>query len=397
MKEQSGLRRCRCVSEKSAVWGTLLWVLSGSLAAQIGGDGTDGVFHPNSNVVLDTTQRPNGFHFKSITIPTGVTVALVGTHPAILRSLGAVEIAGMLHANGSQGTVPTGGAPGAGGYAGGSGGGSNGPIATKGSGPGGGAPGLAQIFKGGGGAPGQHRTVYGSAWPFDLRGGSGAGGTSLRLGTGPGGGGGGGTIVVLADGTVNLTGRVTSRGGGVGSAQGYGEGAAGSIMIRSLTDLRVSGHIDATGKGAWPRTSGDGFVRLDCYGKLPTITGTVRPAPETLGMPALREVAPLTIGQAWRLAAGAVPGDDVWFFASPKPARLALPPLGILQIDPGTMFLLGSARVSTTGHDPVAELAVPIPNRPTLRGTWAYVQTISPNTTLAVGPKLSNHIASRVK
>ena len=373
------------------MWTSLVLALSGSLAAQIGGDGSDGVFHPTSDVVIDTSTRPGGYHYKSITIPAGVTVGLIGTNPAIIRSQGSVDIAGTLHANGYRGSVPTGGAPGAGGYAGGDGGS---PGGKWGQGPGGGAGGLALFGTlSSAGQPGKHRTVYGAALPFDLRGGSGAGGSanSVSSGRGPGygGSGGGGTIVLLADNSVNVTGKI--------SANGEFSAAGGSIMVRSLKQLRVSGAIDAQGGGFWMLKGGDGFVRLDAYGDSPVITGTVLPAPTTLQMPALREATPLTIGTTWRLEANAVPADSVLFYASLNQINVPLPPLGILRIDPSLMFFLGVTTVPVLGHDPVATLSLAIPNAPGLRGLWVHVQSINPGTKAALGPKLSNHVSAQVK
>jgi len=184
---------------------------------------------------------------------------------------------------------------------------------------------------------------------------------------------------------------------GVVSAKGRGSGAAASIMIRSLNQLSVSGVIDALGWGVWIFKAGDGFIRLDAYGSAPNITGTVTPPPTSLQLPSIREGSQLAISKTWLLEARAVPGDTGWFYASLNQINVALPPLGVLRIDPSLMFFLGVATLPGLGHDPYATLSLPIPYIPSLRGLQVHVQSINPGTSAAQGPKLSNHISATVK
>ena len=212
-------------------------VSTGLATAQFGGDGRDGALRPTADITLDTTSNGAGWSYTAIDIPAGVTVRLIGDRPAILRSQGAVRIAGRLVADGFLNNGQTPGRGGPGGYAGGSPG-------RSGQGPGGGRGGLISI---GGGrvvvpGAGAHQTPgfnnnnnYGSDWPFDLRGGSGNGGfhNAADLSRSTGGSGGGGVIVLLADRavTVEAGGQVTADGAGRAG------GSGGCVFVRSATDI----------------------------------------------------------------------------------------------------------------------------------------------------------------
>jgi hypothetical protein len=383
-----------------------LALLFGSQAlAQIGGNGADGAFHPPSDVTLDTTARPGGWDFTTITIPAGVTVRLVGPQAAILRSQGAVRIDGHLNADGFASVGATGGVPGAGGYAGGNGGiGSSSP----GAGPAGGQGSIAPFGNPGNGYPGGHATpgmflgvvtgTYGSDWVFDLRGGSGAGGSAnpASIGQpGPGGGGGGGVAVVLTDSTLDLRGMVTARGGGMG--------AAGGIFLRALGAFTVAAGatIDAAGNKPFPGLveAGDGYVRLDGYGTKPVLDpgATIVPAPRWLFLPAMRHARPPQRGATYTVEAATVPGDTVAFFVSPRSASIPLPPLGTLELDPGLMLLLGTAVAPANELDPQATLGVPVPNDPSLAGLFLWQQSINAITAVPAGPRLSNAFVMQVQ
>ena len=389
----------------------IAWSLSSlsflaALPGQIGGNGRDGVLNPSSNITLDTTSRPGGFDYRSIHIPAGVTVSLIGSNHAILRSQGAVTIAGRLSADSGPGaTASAGGIGGPGGYDGGAGGLGR---SKAGKGPAGGAGAIAPFGQAGFGGYGGHATpgtvfggtttgTYGSALPFDLRGGSGAGGTALPWSwqqPGAGGAGGGGTVVLLADGAVRVTktGSVTAR--------SIGMGAGGSIMFRSMHDLRVEGKIDAAGKKAiWSTGAGDGFIRLDSYGKQPDIaTGAVvTPPPKRMPIPAIRAESTLRVGGTYILRAAAAPGELVGFYASLGSASIPLPSLGVLGLDPSTLLFLGAVPTATTGVDPQARLALPVPNDARLRGLRVYLQAINAWSKAAAGPKLSNVLSPVVQ
>ena len=361
-------------------------VLPVAIPAQIGGDGSDGVFHPKVDAVIDTSARPLGFDYKSITIPLGVSVRLIGTHPAIFRSQGNVDIAGILSANGAQGAVNIAGQPGAGGYAGGA-------PQQNGKGPAGGKRGFPS-GTGWYGKCGGHRGVYGSARPFDLRGGSGGGGyaTTCSGSFTCAGSGGGGTVVILADGAIRVSGTIAVL-GAPGTPGGCG--ASGSVMLRSLRQLTMSGQVDALLNHNYPNSTTGGYTRLDCYGALPTITGQVWPAATQLRLPTLDLRGSIQIGYFFELEALSVPGDDVVFYASLKGTIVPIPSLGTLFLDPATLAVLGVAKVPP-GHDPRAFLRLLVPNNVALRGLQLFFQAIN-STTKAHGPRLSNQARGRVQ
>ncbi|MEM7205596.1 MAG: hypothetical protein AAF628_35400 [Planctomycetota bacterium] len=385
-------------------------LLAMACPAQIGGDGRDGALEPVADLVLDTSTRPGGvFQFTRITIPAGVTLRLVGDEPAVLRSQGAVDVAGTIDADGFAAVDALGGEGGPGGAAGGHGG----PwgsvfCAEAGQGNGGGGAGCVQPFsvpQSGGPAghatPGQQGLgsgggrAYGSAYPFDLEGGSGAGGTAYPSSfgqLGPGGGGGGGVVAILADEAVVVSGTVRVRGADLGSA--------GSVLLRSLASVRVHGLIDAGGNSGGPPPlfprSGDGFVRLDAYGDAPTVTGTVRGVVVTRTLPELTALAAPRLGAPWSLTSATVPGDQVVLLAAAATASVALPRFGVLRLDPSAgLLIVASATTATAGIDPLAELSLAIPPLSALIGSTLHVQAI--NAVTATGrPRLTNLVSGTI-
>ncbi len=216
-----------------------------------GSNGSDGDLNfanvaPNATVIFDPKDKvmfpPNGldvdgdniYHFKSITIPAGITVKLTSAKlpgPVYWLSQGDVRILGMLNLDGQSGTQAPAGSlpqPGPGGFAGGSG---NPP--TPGFGPGGGA-------KGGGSAypcPSSSNVGSGGSNNFGdflvpLIGGSGGGSS----GNGLPGGAGGGAILIASSTSIALpsTGGIFARGGGSGSDAGYGAGGAIRLVARTI-------------------------------------------------------------------------------------------------------------------------------------------------------------------
>ena len=371
--------------------------------AQIGGDGSDGDLHPTADVTIDTTGRPDGFDYRSIRIPAGVTVTLVGTNAAMVRVQGDAQIDGTLSADSLPGdpNEPRLGAPGGpGGYFGGDG---NVVSAEAGKGPAGGAGGNAFFGHPGWGEPAGHATpgitasqpstpTYGSARPFDLRGGSGSGGNAnpASLGfPGDGGSGGGGTIALLADGRVTVAGTVTAR------SLGFGSG--GSILIRALDGVEIAGEVRADGNsdqlGSF--VSGDGFVRLDGWAAAPVITGTVAPNPLALTLPALEELDAPRLGRPWRLQTASLPGDRVGYFFALAPASLPFP-FGTLGLDPASLQFLGATTAAAIGVDSEATLTINVPPQQSLAGVPLWVQALS-LATPGPGPRLSNTIATTVQ
>lgn len=242
---------------------------------EIPSDGSDGVFHPTANVVVDLGLAPTGhwsdpgggngvydpeqwtvvFKFQSITIPSGVTVTFKN-HPSyapvIWLSQGDVVIHGTVSLNGAQGhdyRNPNSHAePGPGGFRGGQGRESQAP-GSGGHGPGGGQhsdlPGGGSHGTVGGYASGP---VYGSSSVFPLIGGSGggamSGGTSAQWG---GGGGGGGAILLATPGMLSIEGTVSACGGNGGYQYTAGGGSGGTIRLIAEAVVGTSGQLLAYG------------------------------------------------------------------------------------------------------------------------------------------------------
>jgi hypothetical protein len=226
----------------------------------------NGVFHHQGGAF---DSEVTVFDFSSIAIGAGVTITPSGTNPVALLSLGSINLAGTIDANGMKGGDQGAGIGGAGGPggAGGGTGSTGGGQAGSGQGPGGGAggyDGLGNGSWGDGGSFGGH----GAAWnpyltvaptygdlPSFLQGGSGGGGTGKNLfGTGAGGGGGGGGVelgAVVAI-TIESTGKVLAQGGlgGGGSAVNAGGGSGGGILLHALgITLTTGSQVSAAGDG----------------------------------------------------------------------------------------------------------------------------------------------------
>lgn len=391
-------------------------VLTTLAPAQIGGNGADGaLLVTQGTVLLDTTSRPSGFDFTSITIAAGAELRLTGTHPARLRSQGAVTIDGWLDADGFAPTTAAGGRGGPGGFDGGTGGLGMGGV---GQGPGGGCPGWSS----GGGTlfgypgPASHATqaqsptwcgqafgsappTYGTAWPFDLRGGSGSGGNGAPLSwgvPGPGGAGGGGTIVLAADGPVSVRGRIS-----VKPPQQSVPSSSGSILIQSTVSLRIDGSVDASETpGPWPFTlAGAGVIRFDTHGDRAKIVGTVTPTPMLVVLPRFRDVDPPRVGAPFVVRLDAWPSDILAVWLSGRVTSLPFPPLGILRLDPTAgLALLGvaAAATSATGLEATASFAVPVPTDQRLRGVTVHLQALNA-ITRAPTPRFSDLLTATIQ
>jgi len=260
------------------------------------GDGSDGDYAPTES----TTIAGGTYNFKSVNIPAGVVITLMGC--VEIKCLGAFTCAGILTANGANGVSDTSnsvascaggggcngyltnkggdstvaGSPGYGGGVGGAsgaapnigavaGGSNNGgsvldllsPITNKNyliadkriicGGGGGGAPGSPGYAMYGGGGGGGGASIYITAHNANVSGGitanGGNGGAGYNSGdvynrSGGGGGGGGGAVVIVAD-TISNTGTITAN-GGTGGAQTNNSsyvGVAGSAGIVYLKEL----------------------------------------------------------------------------------------------------------------------------------------------------------------
>jgi hypothetical protein len=396
-------------------------------AAQIYGTGRDGPLAPTADVVLDTSANNGVFEFTSIAIPAGVTVRLTGPNPAQLLCRGPVSIDGVLAADGEGsywvGAVRTGGS------AGGPGGYSGGQQYQSGHGPGGGpTDGLYPAVMGGGAS---HATAglvgnpfqtpaptYGSAFPFDLRGGSGGGGPGPMASIsdiGPPATGGGGTIVVLAEGPIAVHGTVRARGGDhvwgpefawsrpVGTG---GTGSGGSILLRSLQCVLVTGRIDATAGVSYllpglpnPGPAGAGFIRIDGWSSCgsPTLAGaTIAPSPMVTSLPHLQALGPARTGQTLQIRCASAPGDIVGFYYSAATAVTPIPPFGVLELDPSLILFFGQHGVPTMGPDPLAVIDIPLPNLPGLVGLTFHAQVFNAFGAVTGSARLSNRLSVTV-
>ncbi|MBK8979332.1 MAG: hypothetical protein IPM29_25830 [Planctomycetes bacterium] len=376
-----------------------------SAIAQFGGSGADGVFAPTADVTLDTDARPAGFDFVSIHVPAGVTVRVVGNRPGILRSRTTIRIDGVLSADGFAADGANPGAGGAGGYAGGAPG-------VAGDGPAGGQAGMGTFVSNQFGGNAGHATpgtglwmqptgTYGSALPFDLRGGSGGGGyASVVTGEQLGGDGGGGVLVLLADGRIDIPGAVTADGAGVGTTR---TGAGGAILIRSATDVHVSGRVSADGPqdtlpGPISGHAGDGFVRIDAWIEEPVIapSAVIVPEPSLRALPDL-ESSLATRGEEWLLHTRAVPSDLVAFLLSGDSRPSAIPGLGTYGLGaPEATDVVGYSVVEPR-PDAAAFVVVPIPNDPRLLGVTLWAQAVTARTASAEGPRLTPYVSRTIR
>jgi len=246
----------------------IAFLLPACLAAQVwssGSNGSDGDLNftgvpSGTTIVFDPKDKvrfpPNGldvdndlvFHFKSITIPAGVTVRLTAAKlpgPVYWLSQGGVNIQGSLNLNGESAPAAAGvfAQPGPGGYMGG---GRN-PV-TAGFGPGGGARNGTPPVCGSdpNRAAGGRATV--TEYMVPLVGGSGGGGAP-----GGGGGAGGGAILLASDTTITLASAlVISADGGWGYGEAGSGGAGGSIRLAARTIATPAGGAYLSVRGGQP-------------------------------------------------------------------------------------------------------------------------------------------------
>lgn len=294
-----------------------------SQAPSFGSDGSDGVFHPTSDVEIDLSLATSGtwsdvssdpgtgfggpgvydanewavvFKYSSVTIPAGVKVTFENhpSHaPVVWLVQGAVTIGGELNLRGenAQLAAPVEGAfsePGPGGFRGGRISPEDPDNRTGGFGPGGGfivdasgsGGGYAQLS----GRLPMPSPVYGSVACLPLIGGSGgsAGGVTSIDARGRGGGG-GGAILIACDASIALAagGSITARGGNGntqffgGAGEDYRSGAGSGGAIRLVADsLQIAGgaSLDARGGAAFEQFCG---VPLTCNGHIGSV-GRIR-------------------------------------------------------------------------------------------------------------------------
>ncbi len=208
----------------------------------------------------------NVYHFTTITIPNGVTVRLTArylTGPVYWLATGEVNIAGIVDLNGQTGSddrIPT--VPGAGGFAGGITGTQNSTTPPyAGSGPGGGRTGYCPN----GCYSSASGTFTGNVFLVPLVGGSGGGGGFAM------GGAGGGAILIASSSSIDVTGTITTDGGGrSGGSPGSGPGSGGAIRLAAPT-ITGTGTLSAAGTGS------PGRIRLEAFNQ--SFAGNANPAP----------------------------------------------------------------------------------------------------------------------
>ena len=285
--------------------------------------------------------KGHAFHFSSITIGKGVTVAAFGEYPLVLLSLGDVELQGELRCEGAPGgsgkpplqysgnSGSAGGRGGPGAGTGGAGGGTYPGTGTvhgrRGEGPGGGEGGeLASetAAAGGGGGfgtqgegagPRRAGSTYGDQLFLPLFGGSGGGGGSIQDGTfgpkgilnggdeqgeggdvgGGGGGGGGGAVRIAAGGTIVIKGVISADGGDGGAGRknlggNGGGGSGGSVLLQAFGKITIEEDASITAQGGQGGSGGmapaggsggQGRIRFEDPGGEVIQGGRVDPAP----------------------------------------------------------------------------------------------------------------------
>lgn len=342
---------------------------------------------PSSSLTIDASATQGVLTYSLINIPVGVTVTYTGSYPIQIRCAGDAIIDGAIGVGAAGSTA----GPGA--------------VAT-----GAGSPGTQyNSFLCGGwntyAGNGVHAGVYGSTLPFSLAGGSPGGDVSVYGQSGIfsqcgylysyAGGGGGGTLVIDADGVVDVAGTVDANGGLSFYA---GSGSGGSILLRGRSGLTVrpSGNVLAR-PGWWLGSApgqAHGYVRLDAYGQAPMVLGVVDPPPDVVRQPLLIETQPPTIGSSWDLQVVAPAGDGVFLAASFQPGNYT-GPYGTVGIDVYSAITFGFVTLPAVGHDPISAFQLPVPNNPTFVGLNLWTAGLDWYTPLP--PRYSNTIQSVVQ
>ena len=292
----------------------LLLGMNANAQINSGSNGTDGVFNPTTNIVINMADHPTGiYQYTSVNISNGVTVTFIpnaNNSPVTWLVQSNVVINGTVDLSGKNCNGAQGGLGGPGGYSGGFGGSGSYPISSSGLGAGGGPAGYfvnsSNFFCAGqasfGTVGGQSfgisgysnfqsqgqavpGSVYGNKYLLPLVGGSGGGGLGNT-----GGGGGGGAILIAANGniSINSPGTISANGGsGVWDIYGYvtqlagmgGGGSGGAIRLVSAVIAGNGGISVGGGQGlsgyfynsfyqSWfgsANNAGNGRIRFDTY------------------------------------------------------------------------------------------------------------------------------------
>ncbi|MCR9245406.1 MAG: hypothetical protein NXI31_10265 [bacterium] len=341
---------------------------------------------PTSNLTLDTTVNQGQFAFSYIDIPAGVRVTFNGPHPVQIRCNGDAVIRGRLDVDASGTT--------------------SGPGAVT---TGAGSPGIVALLCGGQlTSPGHasHAGNYGSELPFDLAGGSPGGDVTVIGPTFPWtgctttihpGGGDGGTLVLEAEGAIDVYGTVSANGdvgGYIGGFESVGSG--GSILLRGIigVTVHVGANIQAIAATNSLNVCPPGIIRLDAHGQPPVQSGNVNPAPAARILPNLAETVAPVRGQNWMLRVAAARGDVVFLASSFQPGSFTSH-YGTVGIDIHNAISFAIVAVPQSGHDPLGYSQLAIPSIPSLAGLDLW--TAGLNWFTARPPRFSNTIQSVVQ
>lgn len=274
-------------------------------------DGSDGVFNPSAttttvdlnlaptvanylvpgtgNGVYDPARWAVVFKYSSVTIGAGKTVKFANhrsTAPVVWLVQGDVTIHGTLDLD-ARYAVAGGGdlaVPGPGGFRGAS---HDTAGLTKGAGfgPGGstnaagdGHEGASYATQPSIGAPAGYGPIYGNAQILPLIGGSGS--KSFYGNLWPGGAG-GGAILIVAGGTITITGSIRSTGSSAASGWDYNSGSGGAIRLVANAFLG-SGAVTALSRGS---TGGLGRIRIERLQAGGAFAGVVNPVPSSVVLP----------------------------------------------------------------------------------------------------------------
>lgn len=262
-------------------------------AAQVvfdtGSDGSDGVLNPETDLVIDMADHPDGiYQYERVLIPAGVTVTFLRNAqnaPVTWLVQESCVIEGTVDVSGKGTYSIAGGEGGPGGYDGGQGIASLARPASPGYGPGGGKVNVgASAGQGGAGSYAASGTsgfshppgdVYGNRFLLPLLGGSGGKGGGNGTGTlanQNGGGGGGGAILIAAGEEIVVNGVIRANGGSA-NGPGAGSGSGGGIRLVAL-EVRGSGSLEATGGPNFGGNGGGlGYIRIE--GRFSEFSGSV--------------------------------------------------------------------------------------------------------------------------
>ncbi len=344
------------------------------------------VLAPTTNVTISTA---NPLHYASIHVPAGVTVTFDGANPALVRCDGDAIVDGTIVTLAGQVTTGAGG---------------SGVLCQFSMSPG---------FSGGDAV---HAGAYGSAMPFTTDGGSAGGGLSVYTDQlfpylpcsvwshSVAGGTGGGTLVLVANGRVEVRGIVRAVGVPGYVAGGWlqpirtGSGSGGSLLLAGMQGLQVSpgAIVQATGGGSLPLFAwNDGYVRLDSFGGPPVVAGLVQPAPLAVELPHLRAAQPPVVGAPWQIDVHAPSGDAVVLALAAAPIAPVATPFGVLAIDPFSVAILGIVGMPSQLVDPHAPLVFPVPADPALVGYTMWIQGV--DVVAAGSPRLSNLLTATIQ